>query len=35
MIGRAEFMPVVQYGQDIYKELGNHTATRKATTFNN
>lgn len=28
-------MPLIQYGQDIYKELGNHTSTRKATTFNN
>lgn len=28
-------MPVIQYGQDIYKELGNRTSTRKATTFNN
>ena len=28
-------MPLVQYGQDIYKELGNHTSTVQATPFSN
>lgn len=28
-------MPVIQYGQDIYKELGDHTSTIQATPFSN
>lgn len=26
-IGRIQLMAVIQYGQDIYKELGNHIST--------